>query len=160
MPWALCFSREVVSTDCSSSTIRYTSTHPGPHFLAIEYPRNVVPHLISMPVYKVVEEEGSTIVILRLGGRRVLDIFCEKDLCRAWECSPYIDEGVVIKAVGVVGGKAVWVDQVVDWVVVPDFTVQFVAFNTFGMVLTLVMKVYCSPGNVFGRPRRGRKQND
>ncbi|ADM11560.1 uncharacterized protein Eint_051130 [Encephalitozoon intestinalis ATCC 50506] len=150
----LCFSCEIISTDCSKSIIRYTTTHPTTHFLAIEYPSNVIPHLISMPVYRIVEKKSSTIVIFCLKGKRVLDILWEKNLCRVWECSPYIDEGVVIKAVGVIEGKAVWGNRVVDWIVIPDFTVQFVAFNSFGILLTFIMKTYCRPENIFWKPRK------
>ncbi|KAG5859727.1 hypothetical protein KMI_05g09110 [Encephalitozoon hellem] len=153
----LCFSCEIVSTDHSKSIVRYTSTHPTPHFLAVEYPLNVVPHLISLPVYRVIEEKSSTIVIFRLEGKSVLDVLCEKNLCRVWECSPYIEEGVEIKAVGAIGNRVVWKNSVVDWIVVPDFTMQFVAFNSFGILLTLIMKVYCSPENVFRKSRKNTK---
>ncbi|CAD26629.1 hypothetical protein [Encephalitozoon cuniculi GB-M1] len=147
----LCFSQEIISTNCSKGIIRYTTTHRSPHLLAVEYPSNVIPHLISTPVYRIIEEKLSTIVIFRLEGKRVLNVPYEKNLCRVWECSPYIDEGVVIKAVGAIGNRVVWKDSVVDWVVIPDFTMQFVAFNSFGILLTLIMKVYCDPENVFQR---------
>lgn len=153
----LCFSREVMSTDWSKNIISYTTTHPSPHFLAVKYPLNVMPYLMSLPVYRIVEEKSSTIVIFRLEGKRALDIPCEKNLCRVWECSPYIDEGVEIKAVGLVGNNVVWEDRVVDWAVIPDFTIQFVAFNSFGILLTIVMKTYCSPENVFRKTRKNIK---
>lgn len=146
-----CFSRKVISTNCSSGLVRYATTHPQSHVLAVEFPRGVTPHLISASC-KVVASEESVTAMFFLRGPSVLDVFYEKDLCKIWECSPYINEGVVIMAAGYADGAVAWTDSMTDWAVMPDFTVQFIAFSSFGIVLTLLLKVYCCAGNVARMP--------
>ncbi|TBU19668.1 hypothetical protein CWI42_011420 [Ordospora colligata] len=147
--YAWCFSRDVISTNYSMSTVRYTTTHPSPHLLAVMYPQGVIPQLIGMPVHGVFErgyeEKKTLVVIFNMDRRYTIDVTCEKELCRVWECSPHIEEGAVIRSFGIVDGQVVWADVMTDWIVIPDFTVQFVAFNIFGVVLTLILKVYCAP---------------
>lgn len=146
-----CFSREVISTNHSTGMVRYTTSSDSAHLLAIEYPSCIVPYLISTPLYKIFESRSSIIAVFYLKGRTTLDIFYEKELSKVWECSPYIDEGVVIRAVGCTNKQVVWIDAMVDWAVIPDFTVQFVSFNIFGVLFTLLLKTYSSTDNVFGK---------
>lgn len=147
-----CFSREIISTNCSTGCVRYTMEHRSPQLLVIEYPLCVLPHLISTPVYRIIENKTSVLAVFYFRGRATLDIFYEKELASVWQYPPHVEEGIRIRSVGCVGNRVVWTDTMTDWAVIPDFTVQFVAFSSFGIVLTLLLKIYCSVDNVLGKP--------
>ncbi|KAH9412245.1 hypothetical protein HK407_01g01380 [Ordospora pajunii] len=160
LAYAMCFSRDIISTNHSMNTIRYMTAHQSPHFLAVMYPQGVIPQLIGVPVHgvfeAVYEQRKALVVVFRMNRRCAIDVTCEKQLCRVWEYSPHIEEGVVIRSFGIVGGQVVWTDVMTDWIVIPDFTVQFVAFNIFGIVLTLMLKVYCAPQ----KPERAKAKDN
>jgi hypothetical protein len=145
---ALSFGRELMASDNSRALVRYTSSSTGPYVLAIHCPAMVTPQLLPFRHLRVVELRHSRIFLLFLKGPSSFHLSFWKDLCKIWAYPYNIEEGAVIDTMVFEGGRMVWSDRFVDSLLIPDFTVHYIAFNSFGIVLTLLLKVYCARENV------------
>jgi hypothetical protein len=148
---AFSFTQELVASDNSKALVRYTSSEEGPYILAIHVPLMVTPNLLPFRYFRKVECRRSRIFLLFLKGPSSFHLSYTKELCKIWHYPYNIEEGAITDAMAFVGGRMVWSSRLVDSLLIPDFTIHYIAFNAFGILLTLLLKVYCVRENTRGK---------
>lgn len=120
------------------SHLQLKNTHKEINFLIIKYPNCVLP-IVSNNLFKLERLNNKLIAYYYFRNQIVFSYY--KVLKKIYELDYFIERGFVLK-IYQISNREIKKFYITDSYPVPDFTVPFIAFSTFGTVLGLIFNFF------------------
>ncbi|KAF7683797.1 hypothetical protein TCON_0995 [Astathelohania contejeani] len=151
--FGFCFSltQQIEYSTPYDGVIKYTANSHLTDILMISYPKIMFPYLRKLKctkgrvkLYKIKETDKNLFIFVIIKGDTEFFIYYTKELYKTWEYPIKIESGFIIDPIIQIKNscKIHKSDSLIDNIYVPDFTVPFIAFSTFGSIFTLLFNFF------------------
>lgn len=129
------FTQKIIKSSPTRCILELRSTFQGPQKLQIKYPIYLIP---DFPHIK----SKNNILIATFNDKFIIHLSFSKLLFKTYEYYGNIENGYIFPpSMLKIGDKLIFSESVLDQIVIPDFTVPFIAFNTCSTVVVFVFSV-------------------
>ncbi|KAG0440143.1 hypothetical protein DMUE_1956 [Dictyocoela muelleri] len=127
------FYQKIIKSSPTRCILELKSTFPGSQKLEIRYPDCLIPD------FKHYEDN---ILILNFNNEFTIHLSFRKILFKTYEYYGNIEKGYIFPpSLLIIGDEVMISESILDNILVPDFTVPFIAFNTCATVILCVISI-------------------
>lgn len=138
------FYQKIIKSSPTNCILEIKSTFEGPQLLKINASKFVTPYISPGLRYY------NGFFYQKFENRFEVKICFKKHLLRVYEYTGNIEKGYIFPSMILeVNSRIYKSDEMLDLIVLPDFTVPFVAFNTCGSIFSIICNVILKKLGVF-----------